>query len=127
MKDHHRMRAWAFGAKEYIYMLEDGLFYSANDKEDGGSLDLFIQAGWPIELCTGVKDKNGNLIYEGDIVRFGNGEFEKGQVAWYDGCFGFLCSYCHNPGLFNFRENQLEIIGNIHQNLELLEEIWLLR
>lgn len=71
-----------------------------------------------IEQCTGLKDKNGKLIYEGDIV---TGFFNNNKVIWDKG------SFCVDDGSGVFDEltrssEESTIIGNIHENPELLEE-----
>jgi uncharacterized phage protein (TIGR01671 family) len=81
-----------------------------------------------LELPTGLKDKNSKEIYEGDIIR------EK----WYDSethtgrdriskveyfCDGYICWFKGRVvqlGLFPTKN--IEVIGNIHENPELLEE-----
>lgn len=72
-----------------------------------------------IEQFTGLKDKNGKKIFEGDILREGNDNF---SVLWYENMCGFSLKHDHQtiqyPG-WN-RGKQMEIIGNIHENPELL-------
>ena len=71
--------------------------------------------------CTGLKDKNEKLIYEGDIVK--NHRDEIAEVVWLkehaafflDGRTDWECAWI-NDGISDY-----EIIGNIHENPELLE------
>lgn len=68
-----------------------------------------------VEQYTGLKDVNGNKIFEGDIVR---NEHEKTYVVnLKKGSFLVGDFYFESIGA----GSELEIIGNIHNNPELLE------
>jgi hypothetical protein len=71
----------------------------------------------PLMQCTGLKDKNGKLIYEGDIVNYSclPGYSDIYACTFNSGKFligGLLISNTHLKS---------EVIGNIYENPELLE------
>ena len=69
---------------------------------------------------TGLNDKNGKRIFEGDIVDILTENEEIGVVAYEDG--GFLVDadgFCVDFHA-NINGTDLEIIGNVHDNPELL-------
>lgn len=74
-----------------------------------------------IEQYTGLKDKNGEEIYEGDIMEFGIAGAENRGVVGYEEDFGSYETYTSKgyiiASLFTCRG---KIIGNIHENPELL-------
>lgn len=79
--------------------------------------------------CTGIKDKNGKLIWENDIVKHYNDDahpesFCTGTVLWDENYAGFYRT-SNEYGLSKLRISSdciYEVVGNVFDNPELLEE-----
>ena len=76
---------------------------------------------------TGLTDKNGKKIFEGDILRSAYHPEDDVVIEWFDGSFRFRKA--NKPKDYGYSNvccvqnavSRLKIIGNIHDNPELLE------
>ena len=81
--------------------------------------ELFCQKDFIVEQCTGLKDKNGNLIYENDIVLGASGF--KYCIIWSEMEVGWALQNLESKvciAMNAFTADEIEIIGNIHEQKE---------
>ena len=137
-EDRFRFRIWDTEKKELIYDAENAYDYMRPCS--GGKIieadcfgDVLANKRYIVEQCTGLKDENGKLIYEGDIVRIFydhfNGTFTEkevvGPVNWKCGTWivnNSLLNHSPEYDETHLKSAAVEVIGNIHENPELLEE-----
>ena len=118
-------RVWSNYWKKYateaeLYM--DGSVDAIFEDDDGvphhENTDLVV------EFKTGLKDKNGKEIYKGDIVKY-DCRSSSYAVAYRKYDVSFVLENDDREEIIYFhydKQSDYEILGNIHENPELLEE-----
>ena len=124
-------RAWIPSLNRYATGFDDLYYHRQMNREGewwcypaGEDEPLDVE----IELPTGLKDKNGKEIYMGDILKF--------RGRFYEVVFDDYGQFCLDNKKYHWLENRysfnsvniwkgdeilVEVIGNIHENPELLE------
>lgn len=115
-----KYRAWEKNLKEMIEVEEIDFIRGVIN---GSSIWRFFDE---IELMqyTGLKDKNGKEIYEGDILRVYDDFFRDGLddmygVVKFDNGRFYLNTF---KPYYNETWIYFEVVGNIYENKDLLEE-----
>ena len=134
-----KFRAWDKRSGIYLYDVQDAYdTLSGFVKYDDGTYadydvgcfgDFIDNRRYDVEQFTGLKDVNGKEIYEGDIVRMqrpGFHEYACYEVKYFiqDVCIFQIVKVTDGSTLFESPSNghDIEVIGNVHENSELLED-----
>ena len=149
MEDKYLFKAKRFDNGEWVtgslITCEDGTYKIATSYLDGDTNIAILICAYEVDRdticqCTGLKDKNGKLIWEGDIILFqlDNDDcpfpnkdtkkrlgkvFYKGFRTTFAIGMGENGSSSINDDLWKYVQNgnRVEVIGNIFDNPELLE------
>lgn len=113
-----KFRAWDSILQGY-YKSSLDLSLNTEGKYSISSTNRFV-----IEQYTGLHDKNGNEIYEGDIDSRGFVvEYLINMSGYYLMKNGEGFHLAHDQSVLDGKLNHIEIVGNVHQNPELLEAL----
>lgn len=142
-----KFRAWDTRNEELVYSHKEDCFYVntkgvlfmyAIPKSESG-LETIYHKSYDVEQFTGIQDKNGLDVYEGDILRtyhftnhYGKKEYLHHEVVWSDKYCGWQMLNCTSrdendgsPQLFVYIQagKDFEKVGNIHENPELIKGV----
>lgn len=100
-------------------------------KVEAECLSGYVGSDFILMQSTGLHDKNGVEIFEGDIVEhidFNSNEISKSEVRILKGCFYLIISvdsFKYDVPMMDLKDDEciLEIKGNVHENHELLEDV----
>lgn len=120
MNDRFKFRFWNSEYNCYA----DTDFIPEYVVSDGNIVDLGLEIinGAIPEQCTGLSDKNGKLIYEGDLIKSPNNSHKLTVIRMENGVYG--CKEHRFNGVWEMNLYDLikhygvEIIGNIHEQPE---------
>lgn len=119
-----KFRAWCKKDKMMYYDIVYGIEFEDGSKYNFcnfiGSNDQDDYHEWVSMQYTGLKDKNGKAIYEGDVLKHKD---DRVSSIEYDAPHFILRHHNGHDGTdFPAKRNVFEVIGNIYSNPELLHE-----
>ena len=119
MNDRYLFKAKRIDNGEWVVgsYINGGFVIKTNHTE---CVDIFENT---ICQCTGLKDKNGNMIWENDIIAYRDCTEEKYVIAWEldKACFEYQQYSCSIMNFDELSSCEVEVIGNVFDNPELIE------
>jgi uncharacterized phage protein (TIGR01671 family) len=121
-----KFRYWHKKEKRFVYLkainfIDDMVTYDCQG--ECNYVDIAPFDDITPQQYTGLKDKNGDEIYEGDIVKATSDQYENenfvGKVIFDEGCFLTWINKNDIRGIWG--EDDIEVVGNIFENSELLK------
>ena len=127
MKREIKFRAWDESFGIMVYDIDPDhyeVYFNGNQltcRPIDGNGDPFTL---PLLQFTGLRDENGKEIYEGDIITSRLYPFQDGythDVYFKDGDFRLRWTMFRLSEMFEHTHTDIEVIGNIYENPELLK------
>jgi len=123
MEDRFKFRVWDKINKKMWYEITDAFLMQFSSTLNDALIKIYNHDKLDLMQCTGFKDKNGTLIYEGDILYREGTAFDTSMTNYV---FVNDITKSFQTGdhtLFNsLKANDREIIGNIYENPDLLKK-----
>lgn len=111
MNDRFKFRVWNPERNEFIYNIQDvGSDFSIRCLEDCFG-DFLFNEDYIIEQCTGLKDKNGKLIYENDYIKIKGTVY---KVFWNKTKISLDNILKKDIIDIDITQN-IEVVGNVHE------------
>ena len=124
MQDRFKFRIWDGAEMHYNDFVVTATGYAGKITEEflGNCVfnqeDLTADKECILMQCIGLKDKKGKIIYEGDILKDKYGALH--PISWNFKGFYEADTFAI-AGFYNTIQEDMEVIGNIYENPELLE------
>lgn len=108
---------WIYGSP----IFQDGYVLIRFWNSEEFKFEEHLVAPESVSEYTGLTDKNGTKIFEGDILKFSDCGI---YPVWWDADFFTFgsCWFSDFDPLYKYDRNKIEVIGNIHDNPELLKD-----
>lgn len=118
-KEYKKMMEWG---KQLKGLTQNGIKTVMSYNSDDGWSDCYNLKDIDLMQYTGLKDKNGKEIYEGDIVEYDD---YNGNICWNEETAMFELNYDVNivTDFDHIYPKEVGVIGNIYENPELLEKV----
>lgn len=135
MNDRFKFRIYDLEQKHYLRVIQDEITGAEGFAAFYGKYNNICKPmsfflchdidRWVIEQCTGLKDKNGNLIYEDDILEISMiikpSDKHKAKVYYNEKKAVWQLYHWDTDKttlLSDYLDSQIEIIGNVHEQPE---------